>query len=233
MNVELIFRTILAGLPTTVGVTVVAILVTTTVALPAGLARNSSRRLIRLPATVYVELFRGMSAYVWLFLVYYVLPLFWIQLDPFWSGGITMGLVGGAYTSEIVRGAIQAVPKGQTEAAIALNLPPRRRLTGVILPQAIVAMLPPLTNMYIMTLKGTSLVSAISLQEMVSRAYALRAVPTLYGQNIAIFGMLLLFYLVLALGVAGGMRLLENYLKLRWGLMARHTPEAVLESMVD
>jgi polar amino acid transport system permease protein len=231
MSFELIMRTLMAGLPITVGVAVVSFIVTTAVAFPAGLARNSKSRLLRFPAAIYIELFRGMSAYVWLFLVYFVVPFFWIQLDPFWAGGVTLGLVGGAYSAEIVRGAVQAVPKGQTEASIALNLPARRRLTGIILPQAIVAMLPPLTNMYIAGLKGTSLVSAISLQEMVSRAQALRANHPM--DSIAIFGMLLVMYLILALAVAVGMRLLENFLKVRWGLTARHTPAAVLESAVD
>lgn len=230
MYADLVTRALFAGLPITVSVALISMLVTTVFAFPAGLARMSKHRALRWPANVYVELFRGMSAYVWLFLMYFVVPQFLIQLDPFWCGSVTLGLVGGAYSAEIVRGAIQAVPRGQSEAAIALNFSPTRRMIGVIMPQAIVAMLPPMTNMYIMGLKATALVSLIGLSEMVSRAQSLREI--LPASSILIFGELLLFYLVLALFVAAAMRLMEQALKRRWGLSVAHRPLPISEGAV-
>jgi polar amino acid transport system permease protein len=101
-----------------------------------------------------------------MFWFYFALPHFGIVLPAFAVAVITMGLNYGAYASEIVRSSILAIPKGQTEAAIALNMTPRQRMWRVILPQAFRLMLPGFGNISIELLKGTALVSLITLNDL-------------------------------------------------------------------
>jgi polar amino acid transport system permease protein len=224
MTAETIARAIVAGMPVTIELTIVGCILATIMAFTAGLARMSPIPPVRWVASIYIEVFRGTSAFVQLFWFFYVLPRLGFGLAQFQAAALVMGLCTGAYCAEIVRGAIQAVPRGQTEAAIALNLSSYRRMRSVILPQAIVAMIPPMTNMYVSLLKGTALVSLIGLSDMVFRAQALRAYGT--GSTLAIFTQLLLAYLFLAMVLVAAMRLLERTLKRKWGLGASHRPIA-------
>lgn len=179
------------------------------IALIAGLSRVSRFKAVRILTTAYVEFFRGTSLLVQLFWIYFVLPqLFEVRLDPFMAGVITLGLNYGAYASEIVRGAILSVPNGQTEAAIALNMSRFQRMRYVILPQAFRTMLPGFGNISIELLKGTSLVSLITLQDMMYLAQNLRAAD--YSLSLKVFGILLLMYFVLALPLIVLSRYLER-----------------------
>jgi ABC-type amino acid transport system permease subunit len=90
------------------------------------------------PAVTYIEIFRGTSLLVQLYWIFFVLPLFGITLDKFTAGFLSVGLNIGAYGAELVRGAIQSVPKGQWEAAYALSMSPAKRMRRIILPQALV-----------------------------------------------------------------------------------------------
>ena len=175
----------------------------------AGLSRVSQYKAVRVLTMIYVEFFRGTSLLVQLFWIFFVLPqLFGIRLDPFMAGVVTLGLNYAAYASEIVRGAILAVPEGQTEAAIALNMSKFQRMRYVILPQALRTMLPGFGNISIELLKGTSLVSLITLQDMMYIAQNLRAAD--YSQSLQVFGILLLMYFVLALPLIVLSRYLER-----------------------
>ncbi|HZD53574.1 MAG TPA: ectoine/hydroxyectoine ABC transporter permease subunit EhuC, partial [Woeseiaceae bacterium] len=129
----------------------------------AGLGRRSRRRFFRWPANLYVEIFRGTSALVQLFWFYFALPFFGIRLPALVTGVIVLGLNSGAYGAEVVRSAIDNVPRGQWEAARALNLDATHVMTRVILPQALPMMLPPAGNLLIELLKNTALVSLITL----------------------------------------------------------------------
>lgn len=179
------------------------------IAFIAGLSRVSRFKIIRIFTTVYVEFFRGTSLLVQLFWIFFVLPqVFGIRLDPFLAGTITLGLNYGAYASEIVRGSILAVPDGQTEAAIALNMSRFQRMRLIILPQALRTMLPGFGNISIELLKGTSLVSLITLQDMMYLAQNLRASD--YSLSLKVFGILLVMYFVLALPLIVLSRYLER-----------------------
>ncbi len=109
----------------------------------AGIARLSRSAGIRWLATIYIEFFRGTSFFVQMFWAYFVLPLLGIPLTPMEAGVLALGLNVGAYGAEVVRGAIQAVPRGQIDACVALNFTRFHRFRYIILPQALVTMLPP------------------------------------------------------------------------------------------
>ena len=142
-----------------------AALVAVPSALIGGLGRLSPFRPVRLLAGAYIEVFRGTSAIVQLFWVFYVLPELGITLDPLTAGVIVLGLNSGAYGAEVVRGAIKAVPRGQWEAATALRLNRPLRMALVVLPQAVPTMIPPFGNLFIDLLKGTSLLSLITVTD--------------------------------------------------------------------
>src|SRR6516225_5625132 len=127
----------LGGIPVTLEVTFLAMAVAVPVAVILAIGRRSPHALIRWPAGFVIELFRGSSALVQLFWAFYVLPLFGLTLSPLVCGVVVLGFNGGSYMSEVVRAGLDAVPKGQREAALALGLPPRYRLFRIVLPQAL------------------------------------------------------------------------------------------------
>jgi polar amino acid transport system permease protein len=198
---------LLQGLGVTLQLTAAAAALAAPIALAAGLARASALAWLRWPAAVYVEVFRGTSALVQLFWFYFVLPFFGIQLTAFAAGALVLALNTGAYGAEVVRGAVLAVPRGQREAAAALNLSRLQALRRVVLPQAIPAMLPPAGNLAIELLKNSALVSLITITELTFSAQLLRA-ETL--RSAEIFSLVLVLYFAAALGITAGMRLLER-----------------------
>ena len=173
----------------------------------AGLGRLSRFRLVRWVAGVYVEVFRGTSALVQLFWVYFVLPFAGIELNAFTAGFVVLGLNAGAYGAEVVRGAILAVPQGQRDAARALNLSPSQTMLRVVLPQALPGMLPPAGNLVIELLKNTALVSMIAVHELTFTAQLLRASTLQTG---LIFGLVLVLYFAIALVLTRLFRGLER-----------------------
>jgi len=175
--------------------TVLAIIVSVCIAVVMGLMRLSDNTAIRGFATVYIEIFRGTSLLVQLFWIFFVLPLFGITLEKFTAGFLAVGMNLGAYGAEVVRGAIQAVPRGQYEAAIALNLSPGKRMRRIIFPQALVLMLPPWGNLLIELLKGTALVALISVADLMFEAKQINGSTFL---SIQAFGSALIIYYIMA-----------------------------------
>jgi polar amino acid transport system permease protein len=200
---------LLRGVVVTIEITLLASLLAIVLALLAALGKMSRQRLLRWAANVYIEFFRGTSLLVQLFWLYFVLPLppFNVSMSPFLVAVIGLGLHIGAYGAEIMRGAFASVPHGQIEAAIALNIPLWRRFTRIVLPQALVNAIPPGTNLLIELLKGTSLVSLVTLADLSFRANQIVQVTYLSRE---VFGLTLLFYFVLAQCINVGMRLLAR-----------------------
>lgn len=184
------------GAVTTLKVTALSMGVAFLLSFLAGFARLSRRKSIRLVSSVYVEVFRGTSLIVQLFWLFYALPLLGIELTALAAGVAALGLNYGAYGSEVVRSSILAVPKGQTEASIALNMSPMLRMRRVILPQAMVIMLPSFSNLAIELLKGTSLVSLITMADLTYQGMILRTFDA--SRTFGIFGLILLMYFVMA-----------------------------------
>jgi polar amino acid transport system permease protein len=206
---------ILGGLATTARITAVATLLALVMAFAAGTARTAAPTPLRQAAAVYVEVFRGSSLLVQMFWIYYALPAFGVQLGAFAAGVLTLGLNVGAYGAEVVRGAILAVPRGQVEAAISLGFSPALRLRRILVPQALPRMIPPLGNLAIELLKGTALVSLITIHDLTFRGQMVRSVTLETG---AVFGLILLLYLLCALVITGAVRLLERRIQGAYGV---------------
>jgi polar amino acid transport system permease protein len=198
---------LLKGLVTTLQITVCAVLLACAVSLVAGICRLSRHAWVRWPFTIYVEFFRGTSCYVQMFWLFFSLPLFGIYLDAFLVGVIAIGLNVGSFGSEVVRGAVQAVPRDQIEAAIALNYTRWQRLRHVVLPQAVVRMLPPLANLMIELVKVTPLVSLISIADLTFYAQLIRQQT---GETFQAFGTLLVVYFLISSTLAWIFRKLET-----------------------
>ena len=126
--------TLLLGTVTTIKVLICSMILYVIISMIFGLMRLSKNLVIQGIATVYIEFFRGTSLLVQLFWVYYVLPFFGLSLEAFVAGVVALGLNFGAYGAEIVRAGILAVPKGQWEAAHALNFSPAKRIKRIIIP---------------------------------------------------------------------------------------------------
>src|SRR5690606_36330627 len=202
---------LLEGTLVTIRITALAALLAAVLALLASLAKLSPVRLLRWIANIYIEVFRGTSLLVQLFWLFFVLPLppFNLTLSPYAVAVLGLELTIGAYGAEVMRGAFASVPRGQTEAAIALNIPPLHRFFSIVLPQALVNAIPPFTNLLIELLKGTSLVSLITLADLTFRADQL--VQATF-RSTEIFALALLIYFLLAQAIALSMRLLERRL---------------------
>lgn len=166
------------------------------VALGFGLAlmRLSRSALLRWPAAIYVSAFRGTPLLVQLFLVYYGLPQFGLELPPLLAAGIGFSLNVAAYASEILRSAIDAVDKGQWEAASVLGMSRGQTLRRIVLPQAARTAVAPLSNSFIGLVKDTSLAATIQVPELFRQAQLITArtyeIFTMYLAAAAIYWIL-------------------------------------------
>jgi polar amino acid transport system permease protein len=167
---------LLEGLWLTLRITAVGCIVAVVMATLAALGTLYGPRPVRWLAVVYIEFFRGTSALVQLFWAFFVLPDFNINLEAFTVAVVTLGLNVGAYGAEVVRGAILGVTRGQWEATTALNMTRVQALRRIILPQALVSMIPPWGNLFIDLLKSTALVSTISLSITIAMRWLERRV---------------------------------------------------------
>lgn len=199
---------LLRGLLVTVEVTLSGALIAVAAALIAAVSKMFGPLPIRWLAITYIEVFRGTSALVQLFWLFFVLPYFGITLEPFTVAVAALGLNVGAYGAEVIRGAVQSVDKGQWEAAAALNLTRMQALRRIILPQAFVAMIPPWGNLFIELLKATALVSLITLSDLTFKANQLNQ-NTL--RTVEIFSLVLLLYLGISMVISALMRMLERF----------------------
>jgi L-cystine transport system permease protein len=139
------------------------------------LARLSNVSILRGIARFYVSAIRGTPLLVQLFIIFYGLPTLGIKFDPFPSAIIAFSLNKGAYSSEIVRAAIQSIPKGQWEAGYSIGMTYSQALKRIILPQATRVSIPPLANSFISLVKDTSLASLILVTEMFRKAQEIAA----------------------------------------------------------
>ncbi|OLT45167.1 ectoine/hydroxyectoine ABC transporter permease subunit EhuC [Saccharomonospora sp. CUA-673] len=212
------------GLVVTLMLTVFGALLGLVFAFIAGLARSSDRKVVRGIAMVYTEVFRGFPSLVLLFALIFILPQFGFQLNTLFAGILALALNIGAYAAEVVRGAVRSVPPGQLEAAVALNFTPMQRMRKVVLPQAVVAMIPPLSNNLIELLKATSLVSLVYISDLTFAAQLVRAST---GETTLVFLGLLVGYGLIALVLTTIMRLLERMAAKRLG---RQVPKGIFSS---
>lgn len=161
---------LLQGLNITLGVTAVGMLYAVPFAFAGGVLQYTSRGLLYAATTSIIEFWRSTSVVILLFGFYYTLPSFGIRLSGLAVGGMVLGLNIGAYGSQAVRGALQALDKGQSEAGRALGLKDPQILFLIELPQALLAMVPTFINQFIQLVKSTALVSLVTLTDMTFRA---------------------------------------------------------------
>ncbi|WP_266064814.1 amino acid ABC transporter permease [Brucella intermedia] len=136
----------------------------------AGVVRFTSRDLLGRAVAVYVSLVRNTPLLVQVYFIYFGLPACGITLSAFWTGVIALTFNSGAYIAEMVRGGLNAIPKGQSEAASALGLTGNQRLLKVLLPQAAPVILPAVTGQFVQLIKDTSLLYTIAVLEITKAA---------------------------------------------------------------
>lgn len=207
----ILFPLLMQGVLITIKIAFYSSVLAIIMAIIAAVGRLSSYGLVRWTCIAYIELFRGTSLVVQLFWLFFVLPMppFNVELSPMVVAVIGLGLHIGAYGAEVLRGAINSVPRGQIEACIALNVGPVRRFFRVILPQSFLIALPPGTNLLIELIKYTSLVSLVTLSDLTFRA---RQLDQMTFETLKIFGLAMVMYFILAQVINFLSRLFERLL---------------------
>ncbi|MEO1909493.1 MAG: amino acid ABC transporter permease [Paracoccus sp. (in: a-proteobacteria)] len=184
LNAEVMRRTfpmLLQGLWITLQLGAASIVAGLLLGLGLAMARLYGPGPVRFVTRLYIDIFRSIPLLVLLIIVYYALPFVGLRLSPFASAMSALTLVSGAYTAEIFRAGIEAIPKGQFEASAALGLNGRQTMADVILPQAVRIVIPPLTNNSINVVKDTALASVVAMPDLLkqaTQAQALAANPT-------------------------------------------------------
>lgn len=222
MNWEVIIKwlpKLAQGATLTLELVAIAVIAGLLLAIPLGIARSSKRWYVRSLPYAYIFFFRGTPLLVQLFLVYYGLAQFdavresalWPYLrDPFWCATVTMTLHTAAYIAEILRGAIQAIPPGEIEAARALGMSRPKAMFYITLPRAARIGLPAYSNEVILMLKASALASTVTLLELTGMARTIIARTYL---PVEIFFAAGVFYLVMAYVLVRGFKLLERWLR--------------------
>ncbi len=231
---------LLEGLLTTIRLSIWGMLLAGILGLVMGLARTAKRLFFKLCARTYVELIRNTPPLVLVFIFYFfvsdqILPaigaesfvrslsqngIYWLTLVaappdlfvPFLSGVVTIGIFQGAYITEIVRAGIEAIDRGQWEASRALGLKRWQQIRLIILPQALRIMLPPLANEFINTIKYSSIVSIISIQELTFQGMQVMSSTQV---TIEVWLTITCMYLLLCLTLSLLVQRLENRLSLQ------------------
>ncbi|WP_263147458.1 ectoine/hydroxyectoine ABC transporter permease subunit EhuC [Pseudomonas sp. RIT-PI-AD] len=198
---------ILDGLWVTVQLTVAGCLVAALVAFGVGVGSVARSTPLRLACRFYILFFRGTSSLVQLFWAFYVLPYMGVELSPMLVGIAVLGLNVGSYSAEVVRAAILAVPREQSEAAVAINLSRGQRMRYVILPQALPLMLPSFGNNVVELMKMTAIVSLITLNELTAQAQAIRSAT---GETLMPYLAILVLYYLFSLVLTAPMKWLEK-----------------------
>jgi His/Glu/Gln/Arg/opine family amino acid ABC transporter permease subunit len=142
----------------------------------------------------YVYFVRGTPALVQIFLVYFALPVVGIDIPAFWGAVVALGFNAGGFIAEIVRAGLQSIDMGQTEAAKAIGMTHRQTLRHILFPQSLRRITPPLTNELITLVKGSSLLSAISIYELT------RSTQLIISQKFTpfeLYALLAVFYLII------------------------------------
>jgi cystine transport system permease protein len=185
-----------AALTMTIPLTIISFVIGLVIALAVALARLSKNLVLSNVARFYISVIRGTPLLVQLFIVFFALPEFGVRIDPFPAAVIAFSLNVGGYAAEIIRAAIQSIPKGQWEASQTVGLDYVSTLRRIILPQATRVAVPPLSNTLISLVKDTSLASTILVTELFRQAQ-IAAAPTF--EFFALYGTAAVYYWVICL----------------------------------
>ncbi|MFE1167571.1 ectoine/hydroxyectoine ABC transporter permease subunit EhuC [Nocardiopsis sp. NPDC058789] len=205
----------LDGTLLTIQLTLGGIVLAFVLAMTFGVMGTMRHWLPRAVATVYVEVFRGIAALVVMYWLIYALPLLsGFQLEDMFAAILALGLNLGAYGAEVVRSSINAVPRAQVEATVALNMSWAQRMRLVVLPQAWAQMLPTFGNLVVELMKATAVVYLVSMHDLSWIADDLRR---LSGETIPVFLVAFALYYLIAQVLIFGVRLLERRANRRLG----------------
>ncbi|MBC9903365.1 MULTISPECIES: ectoine/hydroxyectoine ABC transporter permease subunit EhuD [Achromobacter] len=208
-----ILPTLGSALLITIQATVLGMLVAVTLGLALALLRRSRLRIVSLPTAFVIEFVRSTPLLVQMYFLFYVLPLTGVRMSPLATGITALGLHYATYCAEVYRAGIEAVPRGQWEAATALNMSRWRTAVGVVLPQAIPPVVPALGNYLVAMFKDTPLLSAITVVELLQQSKMIGSATFRYTEPLTLVGLL---FLALSLAAAWGVRGLEARLQ-RYG----------------
>jgi polar amino acid transport system permease protein len=175
------------------------------------LAKLSRHKVLSIAANAYIEVIRGTPCLLQLFYIYFVLPSVGIRIDPFLAGVIGLTVNYSAYLAEVYRAGIEAVPRGQVEASQALGMSRLKMLRLTILPQAIRVVVPPLGNYFISLFKDTSLVSTVTVRELM---FTGQIIASMNFQYFAIFTIIGIIYFGLSYPSALLVRYLERRMRI-------------------
>jgi polar amino acid transport system permease protein len=179
------------------------------------LAQRTPYRPLTLLVREIVDVIRSTPLVLQIFFVFFVGPQFGIRLSPWTSGMIAIGLHYAAYLSEVYRGGLEAVPKGQWEACKALNLSTRRTYFGIIIPQALPASLPGMGNYLVGIFKDTPMLSVIGVAELMHTANALGSETYRFLEPYTLVGVI---FLLISLPTAAGLRFFEAWVRRALGM---------------
>lgn len=199
------------GAAVTVEVTACALLLGCLIGLLVGIGRlNPQRRLVYGVCSVYLTFFRGTPLLVQLFIWFFGLPQFGIMLPAFACGVVGLGMYSGAYVSEIVRGAIQSIDRGQNEAARSLGMSSGQAMRQIIIPQAIVRMIPPLGNEFIALIKNSALVSLLTIHDLMHEGQKIISVTY---RSLEVYLVIAFIYLILTSLISTILKVIEKRLR--------------------
>ncbi|AKJ68748.1 ABC transporter permease [Pandoraea thiooxydans] len=205
------------GALVTIEVTSASLLLGCMLGLLIGIGRlNPRHRFVYGFCTVYLVVIRGTPLLVQLFLLFFGLPQFNIMLPAFFCGVLGLGVYSGAYQSEVVRGAIASIDRGQMEAARSIGMSSAQAMRSIILPQAIVRMIPPLGNEFIALIKNSALVSLLTIDDLMHQGEKIISVSY---RSLEVYLAIALVYLVMTGTTSLLLRFAER--KLRAGGMVQ------------
>jgi His/Glu/Gln/Arg/opine family amino acid ABC transporter permease subunit len=195
------------GLWATVRICALAMIFGSALGVIAGVSLLSHPRFLRWTAVAYVDVIRGTPLLIQLLLIYFALPAIGVRFDEFWAGVTALSINAGGFIAEAVRGAIGSIDPGQSEAAKSIGMTRGETLRIILLPQAAKAFLPPMTNELISLVKGSAILSVISVYELT------RAGQTIIATNfvpVEIYLMLAIYYYILISSISFVSRAIER-----------------------
>lgn len=186
---------LLEGLWMTFRISLITIFFGSVLGAVIGMLRTLNNMWINIPLGTYIHALRGTPFLIHLYVIFFMLPstgISWLKFDAFTAAVISLSLYTSTYVAEIVRGAVQAVPIGQSEAARSTGMNALQNMWYVVLPQALKLMIPPMGGVYVIIIKGTSIVSVIGIAELVRAGeHATQRHPR---ELMVIYGMTALLY---------------------------------------
>lgn len=184
----------LKGLWMTIAVSGLSLVIGTVLGFIWGIIRSSRNRILKAVVGAWADVIRGTPFLVQVFIIFFILPEFGIQLEAFPAAVIALTNLAACFICEIVAAGIQAVPWGQREAAISTGLNWHQQLRNVIMPQAMRVILPPLVGQYVLLIKDSSVVSAIGVVDVTRVGWlTVQRIP----QGLLVFGLVALLYFII------------------------------------